>query len=253
MRKKRLIHIALAASAIILLGLFLGNIEKGYKVREIKSIEVFIDDEVGNYFITEKDVIRLLTQGDKRRIIGMPADSIDLRALESDLEKHLFVQDAEVYRDLHGNLIARVEQCRPVARLNSERLPDRYISDLGLILPVSRHFTARVVMISGPWADDPALKDLNQSETGLRILELLRYIEDDEFWKAQVAGMRIDKAGNVTLLPQVGRERLELGVPVALEEKFRKLVIFYKEILPVAGWNTYTRVNVEFKNQIVCE
>ena len=55
------------------------------------------------------------------------------------------------------------------------------------------------------------------------------------------------------MLPQVGDERIEFGLPVNEEVKLRKLRIFYKEILPKTGWNQYKRVNLEYEGQIVAE
>jgi cell division protein FtsQ len=52
---------------------------------------------------------------------------------------------------------------------------------------------------------------------------------------------------------QVGKEVIDFGKPEMIESKFEKIAIFYEEILPSKGWNTYSRVCVKFKNQIVCE
>jgi len=38
-----------------------------------------------------------------------------------------------------------------------------------------------------------------------------------------------------------------------IEEKFKKLKLFYKEVLPKKGWNTYSSINLKYKNQIVCK
>ena len=61
------------------------------------------------------------------------------------------------------------------------------------------------------------------------------------------------KDGEVELYPQVTKQKIEFGKPKDFEEKFSKLMTFYKEILPSKGWNYYERVNVKFKDQIICE
>ena len=30
-------------------------------------------------------------------------------------------------------------------------------------------------------------------------------------------------------------------------------MLFYKNIAPTKGWNTYKTINVKFKNQIICD
>ncbi len=84
-------------------------------------------------------------------------------------------------------------------------------------------------------------------------MALFNYVEQDEFWKAQISQMNIDKNGNINMSTQVSKQIVEFGKPVDIEEKFRKLKIFYKDILPTKGWNSYNRVSIKFKNQIVCE
>jgi cell division protein FtsQ len=85
------------------------------------------------------------------------------------------------------------------------------------------------------------------------MMELLNFIEKDPFWKAQISQMHIDKKGNIKMYTQVSKQVVEFGKPEDIEEKFRNLKIFYKDILPTKGWNSYDRVSVKFKDQIVCE
>ena len=84
-------------------------------------------------------------------------------------------------------------------------------------------------------------------------MELINKIRNDEFWSAQLAQLDIDQKGRITMFPQVGDERIEFGKPDNADIKFKKLMIFYKEILPRTGWNKYNRVNLEYEGQIVTE
>ena len=94
---------------------------------------------------------------------------------------------------------------------------------------------------------------MNESDFGLKVFDLLRYIEQDDFWRAQIAHVLVREDGEVELYPQVTKQKIEFGEPKDFEEKFSKLMTFYKEILPRKGWNHYDRVNVKFKDQIICE
>ena len=53
--------------------------------------------------------------------------------------------------------------------------------------------------------------------------------------------------------PQFSKQKIIFGYPDNLDEKFEKINIFYKKIVPAKGWNTYRTVNVKFKNQIICD
>jgi cell division protein FtsQ len=82
---------------------------------------------------------------------------------------------------------------------------------------------------------------------------MINFIDEDEFWKAQIAQIEIDKAGEMLIYPQVGKQVIEFGTADNYEVKLKKLKLFFKKILPYKGWNTYTKVNIKYNNQIVCE
>lgn len=231
----------------------IGFVEKKNYEKTCISIEVNIRNQYENYFISESDVIDIVTDGGDRRIIGEPIATLNLKKIETDLYQNKFIRNAEVYKDLTGRLMINIDQSRPIARLMSDRGSDRYISNQGEVLPLSKHYTARVLLIDGAYANNTKLSDLNANQHDKNILELLKYIEKDKFWKAQIAQLNIDKSGNIKMYSQVSRQVVEFGKAEEIEEKFKKLKIFYKEILPAKGWNHYNTVNVKYKNQIVCE
>ena len=245
--------LAKSLTLIVLVIVSISFIDKKYDTKTCTAIDISIDNEYKNYFISEKDVLGIITDDGQTKIIGMFFNDLNLDKIEDDLRKNFFVEDVEVYKELNGTLAVNIYQSRPIARLVSNKTQDRYITDKGKVLPISRRYTTRVIIIDGPFADNIKLKNLYESETGTQIMALLEFIENDEFWKAQIAQLTIDATGNVKMYQQVGKQVIEFGKPEMIESKFRKIRIFYEEILPTKGWNTYNRVSVKFKNQIVCE
>ncbi|WP_243900310.1 MULTISPECIES: cell division protein FtsQ/DivIB [Hymenobacter] len=221
--------------------------------RPVGQVIVKISNEFNNYFISEREVTQLLTRNGRDRLEGSAPEALNLRALEGRLKAHSFVKDAQVYRDLSGNLHADVRQSRPIARLtHSDTRQDSYLDSDGRQLPLSPLFTARVVPVARQ-GGAPLQAGFFQDSVGRHYLELLRYIDEHPFWRAQVAEVFIDPNGKVALTQQVGDQRIEFGFPKNISEKFAKLMVFYRQIPPALGWNTYHRVNVEFKDQIICE
>ena len=157
-----------------------------------------------------------------------------------------------MFRGLDGNIQVKVKQNRPIARILRQE-EDVYIDAEGNTLPLSERYTARVIPITRSGIFKPLDNNFFQDSTGKAYLSLLLYIEHNEFWKAQLAQMHIDGKGAVTFLPQVGEHSIEFGKPDHMEAKFKKLMVFYKEVLPVMGWDKYKRVNVAFEDQIICE
>ena len=55
-----------------------------------------------------------------------------------------------------------------------------------------------------------------------------------------------------TLIPRVGDHTIFLGTLDQLDTKLRRLQIFYQQGLPQVGWNKYSRLDLQYGNQIVC-
>ena len=222
-------------------------------LRPVQRVEVSIANEFENYFINEKGITALLTKHGAEPVVGTRPEGPRLRQLEARLRAHPFVRDAQVYRDLAGNLHADVRQNRPIARLtHSDTRLDTYVDAEGHTLPLSPLFTARVATVARPsGASLPSA--FFQDSTGRRYLDFLRYVDEHEFWKAQVAEVFIEPSGKLSFTQQVGDQRIEFGLPENISEKFAKLMVFYRQIPSVLGWDTYHRVNVEYQNQIICE
>ncbi len=235
----------------MLLLVAIGFVEKKNDSRTCTNVIIQVEDQYNNFFIDENDVMNMITNNGVQQVIGASFDDLNLREIEQRVIAESFVKDAQLYRDLTGNLIAKVHQRRPLARVITNKA-NYYIGTEGANLPISDKYTSRVVLLSG---NNKALNEgtLLESEEGKAVFELIHYINDDPFWKAQIAQVNIDTKGDLTLMPQVTKQLVEFGKAEDIEKKFTKLKIFYKEILPRKGWNLYSRVNLKYKDQIIAE
>ena len=87
-------------------------------------------------FITQSTVSKLLIQN----IEGAAYKTkriIDLNELESALKSNQMIKNAEVYIDIDGDLIAEVEQKKPLVRVLADRY---YIDDTGSKMPLSKNY-----------------------------------------------------------------------------------------------------------------
>lgn len=250
--KRELKIILFVSISVVFLLVTIGftSVKNGSKM--VRNVLVEIEDQNGNYFTDRLEILNMLNGENADYILSLSIDELDLKILEERVETNAFVKEAQIYKDILGNLVIRVKQAQPIARIINRKGPDQYIDTDGELLPTSVRYTARVPIIEMErgfsWEEN-----ITELEYGLKVLELLKYIENDEFWKAQIAQVNIAADGELKLLPQVTKQEIYFGMPDELEEKFKKLKVFYKEILPNKGWNTYRVVNLKFKNQIVCE
>ncbi len=240
-------------SAVVLVGLLIAFSERKQSNVTIHDLVIRIENIADNHFLTEDDVTRLMKLN-QENLTGASLNEIDLRELEGRISLNRFVENADIYSDLKGNLVVKVNLRRPIARMVSNDGPDGYIAEDGTVLPVSEKFTPRVILVSGPYVRKISqMQNLNESEEGKGLMEMLHVIHGNDFWRAQIAQLDMDSKARISIFPQVGGELIEFGKPENLDLKFKKLTIYYKEILPRVGWNKYKRINLEYEGQIVAE
>jgi cell division protein FtsQ len=241
------------ATALLAISFLIAFSERKQGGSVCNDILIELDNLHENHFLDEADVMKLV-EGSGQPIKGTGIDRIDLKKIEDRLKYDKHILDAELFGDLKGNLVVNVELRRPIARIVQSDAPDAYIAEDGVIMPVSEKYTSRVILISGPFVkrllED---EDLTKSEEGMQLKEMIEFINEDDFWKAQIAQIDIAKDGKITIYPQVTGQRVEFGKAEDFEVKFKKLMIFYKEILPQRGWTKYERVNLQYEGQIIAE
>lgn len=240
-------------AALAVLFFFIAFSERKQGTVSVKDIIIKVENANENQFLDEKDIVKLM-QLDEENLKGASLDRLNLKDIEKRIKAHRFVEDAELYSDLKGNLVVKAILRRPIARIVRSENSDGYIAEDGTIMPVSDKFTTRVVLVSGLFTNQlMQVENLYKVEGGKELMDMLTIIREDDFWRAQVAQLDIDSKSRINLFPQVGGQTIEFGKPENLEAKFKKLRIFYKEILPRQGWNTYERVNLEYEGQIIAE
>ena len=252
--KKSKLYLPLKVGVVALILLVsIGFAERKQDDMLCQQIIMDIDRQWQNHFVDEADLLAFITNNGQQALVGKPLNSIDLKAIEVQLLQHPYIDRAEVYKDLLGNLTASVRQVRPMARLLVPGHADRYIDREGLLLPFSSRYTPRVMLVSGSYVNGLLQREAMETDDDKALLQLIQYIDQDELLRAQIAELEVNNSGTVVLHQQVGKQYIQFGKAESIDEKFEKLRLFYKQILPRQGWNTYTRVDLRYKEQIICE
>ena len=237
--------------AVLVLWSFAG---KRQRSKVVNHIDIQIKNEAENHFVDAEEIENAISKGKNNMVYMRWFDSVSLYKLERKIEKIDFVKKAQVSHDLAGNLKVNVYLVKPIARLISGGSDfDRYIGSEGEILPTSEKYASKVITMDGPGSRKMAYAGFLTDSTCKKVLALINYVNDDPFWKAQLAHIYLNEKSKVTFYPQVGGQEIEFGPAEDIEQKFEKLNAFYQKIVPAKGWNTYRKVSVKFKNQIVCQ
>ena len=219
--------------------------------RKVSGIEIEIMNNQDFYLIDQFEIQALLDK-EQSVVLGTNFDQVDIKLLERQVEENPFVAEIDIFMSVTGVLGAKVSQAQPIGRLMSSSGPDQYIDVTGKLLPMNADYTARVPLIS--FAEDPQWEsNLGENDLGKQLMEFLIFINKDELWRAQIAQLAVSEENELTLWPQMTKQLILFGPADEIEEKFKKLKLFYKEVLPKKGWNTYSSINLKYKNQIVCK
>ncbi|MBY0432650.1 MAG: cell division protein FtsQ [Cyclobacteriaceae bacterium] len=241
------------AVALIGLSFLIAFSERKQSGSVCKDVIVELENIHDNHFMDEADILHLV-ESSGQTIKGTGIGRINLKAIETKLKYDKHIKDADLYGDLKGNLMVSVELRRPIARIVQQDAPDAYISEEGIVMSTSDKFSSRVVIISGKFVKQILEKgDLMTFDEGKKLMEMLDFIREDSFWQAQIAQLDINGAGEVTIYPQVTGQIVEFGTPDNYELKLKKLLVFYKEVLPQKGWTKYERVNLKYEGQVIAE
>ncbi len=225
------------------------------------DIHIQVDHSTGNFFVTKDDVLQMIwSKGDS--LIGSPLQSIPIAVYERHITADPSVKRAEVYTQHSGTFAVRVYQREPILRVLTSDGESFYLDNEGSVMPVSNNYTARVPIASGFIMEEQhemqqhnvvemtdSLKDLSCLD---ELFTLADFIRNDEFWKAQIQQIKVEPNGEMTLIPTIGDHHILLGGTTNMEQKFKKLLLFYHKGLNVTGWDQYSRINLKYKDQVIC-
>lgn len=205
--------------------------------RVIKHPKItFLDDD--KLFITYQTVNKLLIQNIKGST-SVIKDALDLNTIENALNTNQMIQEAQVYVTVNGRLEVKIKQRTPIARVNAS-VP-YYIDVEGKKMPLSTVYSARVPLITG------AISQANLTDA----YAVSKYINNDAFLKKNIIGIHCTN-NRFELKLRTEDFVVQLGKATALHKKFSNFKAFYKKALKDGTLHNYTKVNLEFGNQVVC-
>jgi cell division protein FtsQ len=261
--KKRIIIISIWVTLIVGLVVLVYLMGKKHSEKKCSKVEIKINYKDENYFVTVDDIKALINKkGDS--LVGKPLSNINISDIEKRISASPYIQHTDVYSTVEGVIKINATQRKPIARVINRYNLSYYIDEEGKLMPLSPKYVARVIIVNGnigdlytPFielkVDSGKTSDSLMKKTVLyKIYMLTKFIDGDEFWKAQIGQIYISESGDIELIPLLGDNRIIFGDISDMKEKFVNLKAFYEKGLSKVGWNYYKTINIKFKNQIVC-
>lgn len=200
------------------------------------NIKFFGDN---NLFITNETVSKLLIQN-YNGVKNVPKETLVLNELENALKSNPMIKTAEVYVTINGTLNAEIEQKTPIARVNTNA--SYYIDDEGFYMPLSNNYSARVPLVTG-YVEKNNFKN---------VYKVASKISQDDFLKKNVIEIHQSTNKKIYLKLRQCKFLVQLGDVSFLDKKINKLKAFYQKNQKEKTLNNYSKVNLQFENQVVC-
>lgn len=222
------------------------------------DIDINIVDSSDNHFITKGDLLNL-AYGRGGEILGRPINRLAVSDIETRMNVIRELKRAEVYTTIDGTLHLYADQRDPVMRIIPDEGGDYFLDEEGFIFRKRNlnnprlHIIGGNIRITSRMLDNVSIFDTSIKNTILRdIYDFVKYIRRDDFWSAQIDQIYIDSRNEVSLIPRAGSHIIYLGTFENYEGKLRNLAAFYDKVLPEVGWNKYSSINLEYKDQVIC-
>lgn len=219
------------------------------------EVSISIADKDSCGFLSAAEVKRLLTN---KHLYpkGKKMSLVDLRAIESTLKSNSFINNAECFKTQTGRVGIIVSQRLPMLRVMSNNGEDYFIDIDGEIMQ-GGHYSSDLIVATG---------NISKRYAQNYITKVTQWIMSNNLWKNQVEQINILPDKSIEIVPRIGNhiiclgrlpessdmKRRERNINRFVENKFNRLLKFYRYGLNKIGWNKYDYVNLEFDNQIIC-
>jgi len=190
-------------------------------------------------FMTEQVALKYIEQHNFN-FDSVSLSNFYLNELEIAFLQHPAIKNAEVYSNQEGVININLQQRKAVVRIKTDNA-DYYLDEQGMKMPLSSEYTPRVLVVTGE------VFESNHSS----IFSFVERINKDKFWKSQITQVHFNNK-EVIIIPRVGSQKIHFGTLTDVNKKLGNLYQFYKQAMPVKGWQTYSEISLAYNNQIVC-
>jgi cell division protein FtsQ len=156
--------------------------------------------------------------------------------------------------DMDGTMQVAVQQREVVVRIINQVGQEYYVDSKGNKIPVTLKYVPHVMVANGNIRE--GYKKSLEPVTSDLVKDLVKIVEDtksDELWSNQIVQLYVNDDKDIEIVPRVGNQQLIIGNADSLSYKLDRLKKFYTHILPKVGSDAYSKVNVKYSGQIVCE
>jgi len=251
--------IAIAAGVVVMMSFA----NETHEVKQCRGITCLIDYQGRQPLMSGNDLIAEINKK-YGKLQSKTIGEIDIPGISKLVKKNPYLENTDVLVTVEGDILIRGDQCIPLIRYYSSAGYPHYIDKNGRIMPVNPAYPYKILIASGqiesPMSDGKNIFSVSDSNQLLKLKLKNLYdihliagiITNDNTLKALIEQVYVTSSGKIQLVTKAGSHIVYMGDTTDAAEKLENLKLFYKYGLVKTGWNKYQKVNLEYKNQIVC-
>lgn len=233
--------------------------EKKAGERLCRKVSVVINDSASYQFVTSNKILGMVNERNDS-ILGRKVNRISTHELEKKILSVREVKEVQAWFDITGTLTIMIDQRSPIMRVIPDAGGDYLVDDEGILFRKNTEYAPRLHVVGGDitinrkMLDGISVLDTAVGKTILTdVYQLVSYINSDKFWSAQIDQIYVTSKNKLELIPRVGNHVVKFGSLEGYETKMESLGLFYEKVMPEAGWDKYSEINLEYDEQIICK
>jgi cell division protein FtsQ len=198
------------------------------------------------------------------QILNRPCESIHLLQIEDFVKSNPFVRSSDIFFDLRGTLHISLWQKIPALKVLNIYGETFLIDDQGLKIPLLSNPFSSLIKIEGDIREKRmplksgsgnsiSTKDSLYSPELKLAFELWKRISRESKVLGKIEAFQIQPGNSISIKLRNLDIPLVFGDTSLLSEKLEKMEIFTQTILPRTGPATYSKVDLRFSGEWVCE
>lgn len=226
-----------------------------------RGIDIVVEDSARLGFVNIGVVNEILAKGGFDKISGTRMDRVDIAAIEDLVSSNPWVADCQVYGCVDGIVRLRIRQREPMIRIMTVQGENFYVDSLQKIMPSCAHFFAEVPIVSGTlafgnvdvnqftWVEkkDPKCEDYMK-----KLVNFAKNVSRDDFLQNLIVQIHVDDLGQIELIPRISSHVILFGdLSSDPQERLVSLKYFYMNGAAIEGFETFTTVDVRYRNQVI--
>lgn len=241
MSRRTLIYLVLAVVLVAYIIVVVPMTIKAERTDTFTALDITVNDRNNTGFLRDADVeeiLRSVTDG----FDTLKRKNLNTLEVERLLNASSRVENSRCLILNDGTLSVSVDPIDPVARVFDSK-GSVYVNASGKRVPAHPRYHIDVpVLTTGSVADSAMIA---------KVLPILRVIKSNAKANALVSSLRIDRRGDIIVIPNVVGHVINFGDSTLINNKLLRLQTFYREVMPARGWDAFDTISLKWDGRVV--